>query len=122
MALRSLIQLRGLLESLPGGSKNIYPTDMQNNTPPSVELNFVLANGDNVIAVPALADGCVIIFDPTSTTVKTLKGNPPAVGEVGIILAKNKWNVITFDATPIANFVIASTGADTGKYTTIIFF
>lgn len=119
MALRSLIQLRGLLESIPGGSKNVAPTDIQNNTPPSVETQLVLANGDNTIVVPALAYGCVIIFDPTSTTVKTLKG---AGGDTGVILAKTKWNVITFDTTPIASFIINSGAADTGKRTTIIFF
>lgn len=119
MALRSLIQLRGLLETIPGGSKNIAPADMQNNTPPSVEIQIILANGDNTITIPALADGCVIIFDPTSATVKTLKG---VGGDTGIVLAKTKWNVITFDTQPIANFIINSSALDAGKYTTIIFF
>lgn len=119
MATRSLMMLRGLIEGLPGGSKNIVPADMTNLTPPSWELQSVLANGANTVLVPANADGCVIIFDPTSTTVKTLKG---VAGDTGIVLAKNKWNVITFDTTPVVSFVINSTGADTGKTTTIVFF
>lgn len=119
MALRSLIQLRGLLEGLPSGSKNIYPADMQNNTPPNWELQSELANGDNTVLVPAIADGCIIIFDPTSTTVKSLKG---VGGDTGVVLAKNKWNVITFDTTPVVSFIINSGAADTGKTTTIIFF
>lgn len=119
MALRSLIQLRGLLESLPGGSVNIAPADIQNNTPPQYSIQDTLANGDNTIPVPASAYGCVIIFDPTSTVVKTLKG---VGGDTGIILSKIRWNVITFDATPIASFIINCGAADTGKKTVIIFF
>lgn len=119
MALRSLIQLRGLIESIPGGSKNIAPTDLQNTTPPSYEIQDELAAGDNTILVPANADGCVIIFDPTSTTVKRIAGDP---GDIGVILAKTKWNVITFDTVPPASFLIKSNANDTGKTTTIIFF
>lgn len=119
MALRSLVQLRGFIESLPGGSKNISPTDIQNNTPPSFEIQDVLAAGDNTIIVPANAYGCIIIFDPTSTTVKKLKG---VAGDTGVVLAKNKWNVITFDAVPITDFLINSSVADTDKTTTVIFF
>lgn len=125
MATRSLMMLRGLIESIPGGSKNIVPTDIQNNTPPSVETQLELVNGDNIIQIPIIADGCVIIFDPTSTTVKTLKGVTypgPIVGTPGIVLAKTKWNVLTFDTTPPTAFSIDSAGADTGKTTTIIFF
>lgn len=119
MALRSLISLRGFIESLPGGTVNINPTDMQNATPPQFSLQDELATGDNTVIVPANADGVVIIFDSTSTTVKKLKG---AAGDTGVILAKNKWNVITFDTTPITDFIINSAGADTGKTTTFVFF
>ncbi len=118
MALRSLIQLRGLLETIPGGSKNIAPTDMQNNTPPSAEIQLVLANGDNTITVPALSKGCVVIFDSTSTTTKILKG---AAGDTGISLQKTGWIVLTFVQAG-GTFIINSSAADTGKYTTIIFF
>ena len=120
MALRSLMMLRGLIEGTPGGSKNIVPADMQNNTPPLVEIQLELANGDNLIAVPGNADGCVIIFDPTSVIVKYLKG--PLL-DTGIPLGRNKWNVITFDGTvPFVAFYINAVGADAGKTTTIIFF
>jgi hypothetical protein len=119
MALRSLIQLRGFLEGLPGGSLNICPTDLQNNTPPSFTIQDILANGDNTIVVPALADGCIIIFDPTSVVTKKIKG---VGGDTGIVVSKDKWMVLTFDATPPTNFIINCSAADTGKYTTIIFF
>lgn len=119
MALRSLIQLRGFLEGLPGGSINIAPTDLQNNTPPSFTLQDELGNGNNTILVPALADGCIIIFDSTSTVVKTIRG---AAGDVGLPVSKNKWVVLTFDTTPPTDFIINCVGADTGKNTTIIFF
>lgn len=119
MALRSLIQLRGLLEGLPAGSINIAPTDIQNNTPPSFTLQDTMASGDNTILVPAKAYGCIIIFDATSTTVKKIKG---VAGDTGIVLAKTKWNVLTFDTTPPASFIINSSALDTGKLTTVIFF
>ena len=119
MALRSFVQLNGLFEGLPGGSKNIHPPDLTNTTPPSFELQDELANGDNTILVPANADGCIIIFDTTSTTVKKLKG---AAGDTGIVLSKNKWHVLTFDTTPPTDFILNSAGADTGKTTTVVFF
>lgn len=119
MALRSLIQLRGLLEGLPSGSMNISPTDVQNNTPPEFTAQSTLTIGDNLVIVPANAYGAIIIFDPTSTTVKTLKG---AALDTGIILAKTGWNVIRFDTVPVVGFIINSSAADTGKKTTIIFF
>lgn len=119
MATRSLVSLRGFIEGISSGVVGINPTDIQNNTPPQFILQDILANGDNQVIVPALAKGVVIIFDPTSTVVKTLKG---IVGDTGIVLAKNSWNVLTFDTVPPVDFYINCTGADTGKYTTILFF
>jgi len=119
MALRSLIQLRGYIESLAGGSKNIVPADITNATPPEAETELVLASGDNTITIPALADGCIIIFASTSTTTKTLKG---VGGDTGIAVTKNSWLVLTFHTTPPANFIINSSAVDTGLYTRIIFF
>lgn len=119
MALRSLIQLRGLFEGLPSGSINIAPPDIQNNTPPEFSVQAVLANGDNTIVVPVLAAGCIIMFDATSTTVKKLKGN---AGDTGTTLSKTRWNVLTFDSPPPASLIINSSAADTGKNTTILFF
>lgn len=118
MSLRSLIQLRGLIEGTVVGSRNIAPTDLQNSTPPEFEIQDVL-DTDNLIPVPANAKGAIIIFDPTSTTTKRLKGT---AGDTGIILAKNKWNVITFEDTPPVSFYIACSAIDTGKTTTVIFF
>lgn len=118
MALRSLMQLRGLLEGLPGGSMNIAPTDIQNNTPPQEIIQGILLAGDNIFPVPALAVGMVIIFDPTSTTVKTLKGG---VADTGIVLSNARWNVIGIGGAFPVTFIINSSLLDT-KYTTIIFF
>jgi len=120
MATRSLASLRVLFESLVTGSKSVVPADIQNATPPgSASIRLVLTAGANTITVPATAKGAVIIFDPTSTTVKTLKG---VGGDTGIVLSKNSWTVLSFDTTPTASFVIDSTGTDTGKYTEIAFF
>ena len=119
MAIRSLIQLRGFLETLPLGGKNIAPSDIQNNTPPQEETQLVLASGANTITVPALAIGCIIIFDSTSAIVKTLKG---VTGDTGILLRPTSWNVLSFTAAATASFVINASAEDTGLYTTILFF
>lgn len=125
MATRSLVQLRGFIESLPGGSINISPTDLQNNTPPQGSFQGILLSGDNTIPTPATAKGAIIIFAPTSVTVKKLKGisNPGGVFDTtGIIVGKNGWCVITFDSPNIVSFGINSSALDTGLYTTVIFF
>lgn len=119
MAISSLISLRGYISGLLVGSRGIAPTDITNTAGPSSVVQVVLASGTNTILIPSNAYGAIIVFDPTSTTVKTLKGS---AGDAGIVLAKNKWNVITFDSTPPANFVIIASGADTGKTTEITFF
>jgi hypothetical protein len=119
LAIRSLVQLRGFIESLPGGSVNIAPIDIQNNTPPQAALPVILLAGDNTIPTPDLAKGAIIIFAPTSVTVKKLKG---IAGDTGIIVSKNSWCVLTFDTPNITSFIINSGALDTGLYTNIIFF
>lgn len=119
MPARSQIDLRGLFESLPSGSRSIAPTSLVNSDAPYGVTQITLASGDNTITIPTKATGCIIAFDPTSTTVKTLKG---VGGDTGVVLAKAKWNVITFDSTPPANFIINSGAADTSKLTEIMFF
>jgi len=119
MATRSLIQLRGFIESLPGGSKNIVPADIQNTTPPEAETQLILASGANTVVIPALARGAVIVFDSTSTVTKTLKG---VTGDTGILIRKDSWHVLGFDSPAPADFVITASAADTGKYTRIVWF
>lgn len=124
MSIRSLLQLRGVIETIQGGSNNIGPTDLQNTLPPYDSIQLVLANGANTIIVPYLAAvivpiGALIIPDLTSTTVKKIKG---IAGDTGIQISKSHWSLLSFDDPPPASFVIDSAGADTGKTTTIIFF
>lgn len=122
MATRSLVQLRGLFESLPGGSKNISPPDMQNNSPPGVETQLVLASGLNTVNLPAVSTvaGAIIVFDSTSTVAKTILG---AAADTGLRADPSKWTVLTFDPAALpTNFIITAGAADTGKTTSIIFF
>lgn len=116
---KATIQLRGFFEDLISGSKSISPADLVHTTPPLAETQLVLASGDNTITVPSTAVGCIILFDPTSTAIKKLKG---AGGDTGIIVSRQLWIVLTFDTTPIANFIINSSVVDTGKTTTVVFF
>jgi hypothetical protein len=118
MALRSLIQLRGLIESLPSGTRDIAPVDLQNATPPDFCLVDQLSTGDNIIPIPAQAIGCIIIPASNSTAVKTLKGN---AADVGIIISKNTWTLLSFNTPPPVSFILNS-AADGGKYTTVLFF
>lgn len=122
MATRSLVQLRGFFESLPGGSKDISPVDLQNNIPPGVETQLVLVSGANTIAVPTINScaGAILVFDSTSTVAKTLQGDP---ADTGLKLDPDGWNVVSFDPTDLpTNIVITAGAADTGKTSSVIFF
>lgn len=122
MTTRSLVQLRGFFEELPGGGKSISPPDLQNNVPPGVETQLVLTTGANTIVVPTINSvaGAIIVFDPESSVDKTIQGVP---GDVGLPLDPNGWCVIPFDPTNYpANIVLTCGGADTGKTTSVIFF
>lgn len=119
MPANSIAQFRGYIAGLPAGSKSFAPTDMQNTNAPTAEDQLVLASGDNIFSVPANAKGVLIVFDPTSTTVKTLKGTE---SDAGIIVSKNGWCVLSFDSPPLTAFVINSGAVDTGKFTSLIYF
>lgn len=88
------IRARGLIQSLPSGSKNIDTADFVNLDPPYQSTQIILGTGDNVIPVPNYAKAALIIFDPTSTILKILKGD---TNDVGIRLQPNSWNFITID-------------------------
>ena len=126
MATRSLVQLRGFFESLAGGSKSLALADLQNNFPPGYEQQVVLASGPNTIVVPTVATivnsilGVIVIFQPTSTVAKTIKG---VTGDTGIRVNAAGWNVLSFDPANLpTQLVITAGAADTGKSTQIIFF
>ena len=119
MAIISNLTLRGYLDSLPSGALQFSPADIVNlNAPASVNY-LSLANGDNSITIPALAIGCIILFNSASTTVKKIKG---AGADTGIALSKTSWLVLSFTAGAMGSFIINSSAADTGLYTEIVFF
>jgi len=118
MPIRSLVSLRGIIEGIPNGSVNIKPTDIQNNTPPNFALQASLVNGNNIFPIPPTARGCVVTFDPTSTTAKRLKG---ISGDTGIGIYARDWIVLTF-ATGTNEFIISLSANDTGKTTTVTYF
>ena len=119
MAAASEITLRGTISALLAGSRSLAPASIVNTNSPAQVIQITLAAGANTITVPANAVGVIVLFDPTSTTVKTLKG---LNADTGIVVSKNKMLVLTFDSPPTASFVLDSTGADTGKTTEITFF
>lgn len=123
MTTRSLVQLRGLFEDLPGGSKAISPPDIQNNIPPDYAVQLVLTSGLNTISIPSTIgsiQGALVVFDPNSTVAKTVLGS---AGDSGIPLDPNGWNVLTFDPTNLPSQIIITAGAaDTGKVSSVILF
>lgn len=115
------ISISGSIDDLPSGSQTIGPLTIASTAANGSVTNVTLASGDNTIAVPAspACTGCLIVFDPTSTVVKKLKG---AGADTGITLAKASVNLLTFDSPAPANIVINASAADTGKVTQILFF
>ncbi len=125
MAATSVVKISGYVtDDLQTGSRAINVPDYTNLVAPGAySVTVELGSGDNTIAPPnistsSVARGVIIIFDPTSTTTKKLKGN---AGDTGVILRKNGMNFLSFDDAPPAGFIINSSAADTDKATQIIF-
>jgi len=114
----STVNITGSITSSPSGSRSINLV-ISNSTPPAAETELVLASGDNTIDVPTLSDGCIIIPDSTSTVAKVLKGD---TGDTGVGISPTKPTLLTWPDTPPSDFIITTDGADTGKYTRILFF
>lgn len=119
MAIESHLTLRGYFENLTEGARNLAPTELINSDAPTTVTVVSLVSGDNTIAVPAKAVGCLILFASTSAVVKKLKG---AGGDTGITLHPTKWLVLSFTAAAMANIIINASANDTGLYTEFLFF
>ena len=115
---QSVVNIQGYFDSIPSGAGSIALA-ITNTTPPDHREQIVLASGDNTITVPALSDGVLIIPDSTSTVTKTLKGD---TGDTGVEVSPTKPTLLTWPSTPPASFILTTNGADTGKYTTFLFF
>jgi len=79
--------------------------------------SIILQNGFNVIGSPAGgfavgASYCLIVFPPSSTTTKTLKG---VTGDTGIILGTNGFVLLSVNGTVTTGtaFGITTNGNDT---------
>ncbi|MGZ4518845.1 MAG: hypothetical protein ACXVGB_00305 [Mycobacteriaceae bacterium] len=118
MAATASISISGSITGLPDGDKTVGPVAISSAAAVGDSESIILANGDNTVTPPARATGCIIVFDPTSTTTKTLKG---VGGDTGVPLKKTGANLLTFELAHGA-FIINSSAADTGLYTTITFF
>jgi len=102
------------------GRLNISSSPFNNAAANPAVVRIQLANGDNTIARPASARFCIISIDPTSTTVKTLKG---AGGDTGLQIGSNaRGGSLTLPCGNTAgdNIIINSVGADS-TFTTIQF-
>ncbi len=118
MAAAASVSITGVVTDTPVGDKAIGPITTTSAAAAAVETQTILAAGANVITVPALATICIIVFDSTSATTKTLKG---VAGDTGILLKSAGAAMLTFTAAAVASFVINSSALDTGLYTTFLF-
>lgn len=114
------LQLKGTITGIPGGSINIGPYDAINNADNvQTTIQITLANGDNTIPVPSgNIEGVIIIVDGARTkTIRTV------VGDTGIAIKPNGWNVIAFDPlnTPVSIIINKSFGPGSDKATLMFF-
>ena len=117
--IRSLVQLRGFIELVQGGSEYFNPPDLENNNPPSSKYYVNLTTGANTVNCPANAYGAIIICDPNSTVAKTVAG---AVADTGIPINPSGWCFLNFPSVPPTHFVISAAAQDpTNRFTVVQF-
>ena len=109
---------RGSITGLANGSRSLATREFGNSSSPGQVESIILTTGDNTIDVPTSAAGCIITFDPGSTSTKKLKG---AGADTGVTLNQAGWNMLSFPPTPPSIIIINSSTIDTGKRTIIEF-
>jgi hypothetical protein len=119
VAAAASIAITGEVTDLPSGSKTIGPITQTSAAAVGDQTVVELASGFNEITVPADASGVIITFDSTSAVTKTLKG---VTGDTGIALDPNGTTYLTFPGTPPASFGVTAGSADTGLFTTFLFY
>lgn len=124
MAITSHIKINGYIEGLPTGSRSVTLAEITNALSVDQSIHIELANGDNVIPIPAGASGIVkgviVTTDPTGTTVKTVRTGAMATGIP--IPAANGVHLLTFPTPSPTSITINSVGAEAGKLTQLFFF
>jgi hypothetical protein len=117
------VTLQGYVTGLETGQFNIgpitFPTPATPTNATTQQQSFQLANGDNTVVPPSFnCTGCIVIFDPASTTIKRLKGSG---ADTGMIVNPTGFLVLTWTTGAAASFVLNSNAVDTGHNTTVIF-
>ena len=110
------LTIQGVQTGIPEGSKTVSLTVTMGTV--GTVTDVVLASGANTVTVPTGAAGCLIIPPSANTVALTLKG----VGaDTGVAISPSAPCLLTFPATPPANFVINAASATSGS-TEISFF
>lgn len=108
------------VQTVSSGTKDIGPLTIPMGNVGSV-TDVTLAAGDNVIAVPSLATGCVIV-PPVSTSTPsvsvTFKG---AATDTGVGISNQYASVFTFSSPAPASFILNASAAMTAA-TEVTFF
>ncbi len=112
------VSITGTITDLPTGDKAVGPVTITSAAAVAAESQVILSSGANTILIPATATVCIVVFDSTSATTKTLKG---VTGDTGIVMKPAGAILLSFAAVPPASFVINSSALDTGLYTTFLF-
>lgn len=93
------------------GTQPIVPDTLLNQYSPMKVETQDLTNGvDTTITVPTKASGVLIIPPSGNTLGLTLKG---IAADTGVVSGKLGFILLSFDATPIASFVLKNTGGST---------
>ena len=117
MASESRVKIVGQITSSPAGVTQINTAEIVNSDAPIAQTQLNLESGDNEIDIPTNAKGVVILFDSAGTEIKILKGDP---ADVGITIALNTPQMLTFDDPPPETFVISFSGEEADDTVTIL--
>jgi hypothetical protein len=117
MAADTSIKISGRIANLVEGTR-FFDCEITNTPAPNDSEQIQLANGDNTLVRPGNAIGCIIIPDPTSTVLKKIKGD---TGDDGIYIDTVNPTLLPI-TTNQGHFIIWTNGADTGKYTEVVWF
>ena len=111
--------ISGQLTGTPLGTINIGPFTLTGNAASNLQINQItFASGANTIAIPTWAKGMLIEPNTINAVALTLKG---ITGDTGVTLSPTTPTLVTFPASPQANFVITA-GALFTTITSITFF
>lgn len=112
------VQSASFFATADGGSSSIGPVVLTGTIIPR-ETFINLVSGDNSIAVPALAAGCIISPPDTNTEILIAK---TTIGDVGMNIPKATPSILVFDIANVPTTLFLNAADDTTGFTSVRFF